>query len=71
MKTKNKNKYRNIKDSLSNDIVNVWSSLNTIEQILNDKDIDIKNDSINECKNSILNIFYKLDEYTRQDKLTY
>ena len=79
-----KNKYTSIKHSLSNDIMNVNSSIKTIERILNETEIDIKNtfvanisgkdyfltDSIENCKKSMLNIFYKLDEYTRHNKLT-
>lgn len=79
-----KNKYTSIKHSLSNDIMNVNCSIKTIERVLNDNGIDIKNtfvanisgkdyflaDSINECKKSMLNIFYKLDEYTRHNRLT-
>lgn len=79
-----KNKYTSIKHSLSNDIMNVNCSIKTIERVLNENKIDAKNifvhnidnkdyflaDSINNVKNSMLNIFYKLDEYTRENKLT-
>ena len=79
-----KNKYTSIKHSLSNDILNVNCSIKTIERILNESDIDIENtfvanisgkdyfliDSINDCKKSMLNIFNKLDEYTRHNTLT-
>ncbi len=76
--------YKSIKHSLSNDIMNVNCSIKTIERILNESDIDIENtfvaniggkdyfliDSIEDCKRSMINIFYKLDEYTKHNKLT-
>ena len=81
---KTKNKYTSIKHSLSNDIMNVNCSIRIIERILNESKTNIKNtyvatidnkdyfliDSIEDCKKSMLNIFYKLDEYTRHNKLT-
>ena len=81
---KTQNKYTSIKHSLSNDIMNVNSSIKTIERVLNESETHILNtfigniegkdyfliDSINEVKKSMLNIFHKLDEYTRENKLT-
>ena len=81
---KKQNKYTSIKHSLSNDIMSVNCSIKTIERVLNDNKIDAKNifvnnvdnkdyfliDSINNVKKSMLNIFHKLDEYTRENKLT-
>ena len=81
---KKQNKYTSIKHSLSNDIMNVNCSIKTIERILNDNEIDATNtfvanidgedyfliDSINNCKKSMLNIFNKLDEYVKYNKLT-
>ena len=79
-----KNKYTSIKHSLSNDIMNVNCSIKTIERVLNESETYILNtiignvdgkdyflvDSINDVKKSMLNIFYKLDEYTKDNKLT-
>lgn len=81
---KTKNKYTSIKHSLSNDIMNVNCSIKIIERVIKESKTGIKNtyiatvegkdyfliDSINDCKKSMLNIFYKLDEYTRENKLT-
>ena len=81
---KKQNKYSSIKHSLSNDIMNVNCSIKTIERVLNESETYILNtfianidgkdyflvDSINDIKKSMLNIFYKLDEYTRENKLT-
>jgi hypothetical protein len=81
---KKQNKYTSIKHSLSNDIMNVNCSIKTIERVLNESETYILNtlignvdgkeyfliDSINDVKKSMLNIFYKLDEYTRENKLT-
>ena len=79
-----KNKYTSIKHSLSNDILNVNCSIKTIERVLNESETYILNtiignvdgkdyflvDSINDVKKSMLNIFYKLDEYTKHNTLT-